>query len=396
MPLHWQHGGQHDDRLPRQLRNTANDVLRVFELNEYSLHLMHDKDVLGPRGRLWPDLEQAGQMRFGSAFVALASALLMLEEGIRHPNLARNHDHLTVSSGRWEEGSGICAVGGVKRKTRAVAEFPRKSAPCIRNWFLPAHNVSEATETLEEMGSQVLLQSLPASNANPRRALARLLAVSGVRPGPDADLNALTAYYEFLRAWDTDKADKYYNEELFDQVIDRCVVDQRAFVARPKCLISVVSSPALIGIATNLFRPENVLILFTEGDPADRQRGQNVSEYADRANQAEKMVTKAGANPIKSGFVFQPQLSGRNLQASVTRNMMAQVHDILERFPAGQLMWDVTSGLRVFTLAMHNRLARHGDWMLCLSHVWSGQRNHRIPLTESVLLWRHGHDAWEE
>ncbi len=62
----------------------------------------------------------------------------------------------------------------------------------------------------------------------------------------------------------------------------------------------------------------------------------------------------------------------------------------LDEFPGGSVMWDMTSGTKLFNFVMLNSLARPGDWMLYIKQEWSGQRDERIPLTESAILWQHG------
>ena len=392
LPLHWQKGGTHDNRLPPGLSDTADQVASVLNAPGYSLHLMLPGQD-GPSEKLLPDIAELqkpdARIPFESAFPALACGVKML---IEH----KFPDYQTACTGAWQEGRGIVSVGKLPEKTEAVFSFPRGAAQRgIRNWFVPSdENANQAATRLRELSrsTDLMIRPLARRTTDVDRVLAPLLASSGIRPQPDAEFAVLQTYYQWLLEKNVAEAEDYYNRVLYEQIGQRFLSHPGSMDPRPTHFVSVVSTPALIGLAHQLFRFTKVLILHTAPERSYGPQDHHPLDYSDRAQQAEQLLNLAPDDCEVSPIVFRVELAGRALRRDVAEEMAKSIVPFLEGTNAGQVMWDTTSGLRIFSHSLEKRFARHGDWMLNLMSQWSPHSNNRIPFTESVLLWRHGED----
>ena len=392
LPLHWQKGGTHDTRLPPGLSSTAEQVTGVLNTPGYSLHLMLPGQP-GPTDPLLPDiaeLQKAGaRMPFESAFPALACGLKMLIEN-------KNPDYQTACTGAWQEGRGIVSVGKLSEKTEAVFSFPRGGVqPGIRNWFVPSdENVNQAAKRLETLSpsGDLMIRPLARRTNDIDRVLAPILASSGVQPQPDADFAVLQTYYQWLLDKDVAAAEDFYEQVLYEQIGQRCLSHPGSMDPKPTHFVSVVSTPALIGLAHQLFRFEKVLILHTAPEGSFEPSDRHPLDFSGRARQARQLTRLTQIDCDVQPIVYRGDLAGRELLMDVAREMARHIDPFLSGTTAGQVMWDTTSGLRLFSHSLEKRFARQGDWMLNLASQWSPYTNNRIPFTESVLLWKHGED----
>jgi hypothetical protein len=388
LPLHWKTDGPHDQRLPALLRNTADQVRQVLGAPSASLHLMLPGQT-GPAEKVFPDAHQGAG--FESAFVALACGLRMLQ-------VDQAPDYRTAATGAWD--GRLVRVGHLQEKTRAVAEFPRGGVERrLVNWYVPeGENAAEAERTLKHLkredGQLALnIRSLSALQPDVSRALAPLFASAGLKPDDHADPSALQAYYQWLQATDPDQADDYYRDVLYQQICRRALADPGPMEPRPTHLVSVVSSPPLIGLADQLFRFERILVLYTVPEGAVVAGQTHPLDFSPRAVEAQRLITGSADKCSLQRFVYRAERIGHELRLDVARAMAEPIETFLDGIAPGRVMWDTTSGLRLFSHMLEKRFARPGDWMVYLNHQWSARTNRRVPLTESVLVWKHG-ESW--
>lgn len=384
LPVHWKHGGTHDPRLPGMVRQVADEALQALGSNSYSLHMMLPGQT-GPTQPFLPDVTD--EMK--SAFASLACGLQMLEKGCRP-------DFRTIATGRYATGR-IVPVSHIREKTLGVMEFPpRQSEKRFTTWFVPAGEGCDiAARTIEEhdltasQPTQLMLRQFP-EFSDLQKQLNSLLACSGVRPDAASDFGVLQDYYQWLQALDFNEGNKYYNEVLYKQIVDRGFVGGLPDEVRPTHFVSVVSTPALIGLAHRLFRFENVLILHTVPEiviPGQQQR----IDFSEKAKQAKDLIEIGFQKNVSiQPFKYRAGLAGMNLWDSLASNLRQHVEPFIKNVQPGRVMWDMTSGLRVFSHVLEKKFARRSDWMLTINQQWSAQQGNRIPCTETLLVWQHG------
>jgi hypothetical protein len=385
LPVHWKTDGTHDLRLPALLRDTADQVRQVLDAPDASLHLMLP-DQEGPREEVFPDAHQGAG--FESAFAALACGLRMLQ-------VDQAPDYRTAATGKWD--GRLVQVGHLQQKTRAVAEFPRGGGQRrIVNWYVPeGENAAEADRTLEDLqrhGSKLSLnvRTLSALQPHVLRALAPLFASAGLRPDDQADPSVLQAYYQWLQSTDPGQAEDYYSQVLYQQICRRALADPGPMEPRPTHLVSVVSSPALIGLADQLLQFQHILVLYTVPEIHVAPAEPHGLDFAQRAQQVKQLIDGGADKCSLRPFVYRAERIGHDLLQDVAQEMAEPIRSFLDGIAPGRVMWDTTSGLRLFSHTLEKRFARPGDWMLYLHHQWSARTNQRVPLTESVLIWKHG------
>lgn len=381
LPVHWRlENGGHDNRLPNRLRAVADDVLKVLGLNGYTLHLMLPEQK-GPNQAFLADANDD----MNSTFASLACGLTMLIKEV-FP------DFRTVCTGRYSNGL-ITRVAHVSEKTVAALEFPpRALEKRMVNWFVPSGDAcDEATKTIESYDKSMATPTALTIRSFPEfrnfdQQLNALLASSGVCPDPQADFGVLQDYYQWLLALNVDQANAYYDEVLYEQILQRGFVDSSPRDARPTHFVTVVSSPALIGLAHRLFRFKHVLILFTV-PAADGPL--NRVDFSGRAHQARNLIQQADGILVKE-FIYRPELTGQELWHDLETEMTEHIRSFVGGADPGLVMWDMTSGLRIFSHVLEKSFAREGDWMLAINQQWSSQQQNRIPCTETLVAWQHG------
>ncbi|MCA9259606.1 MAG: hypothetical protein KDA61_10425 [Planctomycetales bacterium] len=383
-PLHWVADREHDGRLPNGLRRVADHVLAQLQLRGYGLQLMLPGQK-GPRLPLFSDLDEDME----SAFAPLACGLEMLREQVR-PGLR------TASTGRYVDGA-IGAVGHVAAKTQAVLEFPPRSpTKRLTHWFVPAGEcVRVARETAARRAARSIRSTPLEVRGFPevddfRRQLSALAACSGVEPPATSDFAVLQDHYQWLQSLSASEADDYYHRTLYPQIVRRGFVDGPPPDARPTHFVTVVSSPPLIGLAHELFRFERTLIMYTSPTEA-ASISENRSDFHQRAEEARRLIDpKRRAGVVVAPIRYRPELAGASLWSSLRCEMENSVLQFIRDVGRGRVMWDMTSGLRIFSHVLEKSFARPGDWMLTINQQWSAQRGNRIPCTETIVAWKHG------
>lgn len=383
LPVHWQSGGVHDGRLPLSLRATADEVLRVLGLPGHSLHLMLPGQR-GPDREFLPDVTDD----MGSAFAALGGGLRMLQT-------QTSPDFLTVCTGRFENGR-IAPVSHVFQKTKAVLEFPpRSEVKRFRNWIVPpGSGIDEVSKAIAAFGNDSSATQLTvrvfSETGDIQQQLNTLLACSGMRPDPGASFVDLQDFYQWVIEHDPNQANEYYQKVLYQQILERGFVGGPPSEARPTHFVAVVSSPELIGLAHRLFRFERALILYTAAADASSPDSKN-ADFSDRATAAKGLIEGDGCpDALPAPIEYQPTLSGPALWKSIRDAMSPHVNEFLKGVQPGGVMWDMTSGLRIFSHVLEKSFARRGDWMLAINQQWSSRRGIRIPCTETLAVWKHG------
>jgi len=386
LPMHWQRGGEHG-LIPPMLKQLANKVLHAMNVTGYSLHLMLPGQK-GPSEVLLSDVND----EVNSGFCALACGLKMLLENV-------SPDYRTVCTGKWE-GDGIKKISHAEQKTRTVFEFPRGALErYIHHWFVPTgDNTEQASKELEALflkspDHPITLRQFP-SSGDIHKSLCPLFARSGVKPQDEAEFSVLQEYSQWLRQHDQDAADEYYRETLYKQICVRGL-GREEMDPKPTHFVAVVSSPALIGLAQELFRFSNVLILYSmpdDDDDPEAHSPQHHLNFSEKAGNAKELISR-GTSPncriVPESFMYRANLSGSTLIRDLAKEFENPISEFLADVEPGLVMWDMTSGLRLFSHLLEKRFTRNGDWMLSLNHQWSAHFDHRIPCTETIVFWRH-------
>jgi hypothetical protein len=312
-------------------------------------------------------------------------------------------DFRTVCTGKYSNGV-IAPVKEIPSKTNAVLDFPPRSAEKrFRSWFVPqGMPQEEAASVIEEFNKNsnssptaVTLRTFP-EVGDLARQLDALMACSGVCPNPASDFGVLQDFYQWLMNLDRDEAGRYYSEVLYKQILDRGFIGGGPPAdARPTHFVTVVSSPALIGLAHRLFQFEHVMILHTA--PVQEVPGRSSRiDFSKQAQQARNLFPEGTQRNVQiKPFKYQPELAGKQLWDSLKEGFAQHLGSFIENVDAGRVMWDMTSGLRIFSHVLEKSFARPGDWMLAINQQWSPQHENRIPCTETLVAWRHSQKEHE-
>ncbi len=157
-------------------------------------------------------------------------------------------------------------------------------------------------------------------------------------------------------------------------------------------MIAAVSTPELIGIAVQLFQIKSVLLFHTidENDVPDELKG--VCEFSEKAQAAKMLAVQGGCDPENIQLVpipFGGERSKSNAWSYIEERVRRPIEDFLGGDASQSTLWEMTSGLRVFSHVFEKQFARKGDLMCVISSLWRADRSVRIPLTEELIVWSH-------
>ncbi|HBJ35202.1 MAG TPA: hypothetical protein DDZ51_10700 [Planctomycetaceae bacterium] len=153
-----------------------------------------------------------------------------------------------------------------------------------------------------------------------------------------------------------------------------------------------VSTPALVGIAVELFRVKRVLMFYTipADDVADELR--SAVDFTERMHAASSLAVAAGCPEeaiVSIPVAFGGAESRGQAWSYLEGKLATAISDFRRSSESGSLLWECTSGLRVFPHLFEKCFAQRGDQLMVLSSLWQSQSDHRIPLTEELILWTH-------
>jgi hypothetical protein len=215
-----------------------------------------------------------------------------------------------------------------------------------------------------------------------------------LEPDPETSpFPVLQMWYRRLLRLDPNAADGYYKSVLYRQIAARFLSHPGDLVPRPTSFVSVVSTPAIIGLAQELFGFRQVLVLYTIPDPESLEStDKHPNDSTARAEEVSALLKGKCLSVECQPFAYRSSLSGQAIRSDVTEAMRKPVTQFLQGAAPGEVMWDTTSGLRLFSLTLEKVFARPGDWMLNIA-AQRESNNQLIPFTENVLVWKHG-DSW--
>ena len=396
LPLHWKICTNKGDtvgddlRLPNELLEIANQVRNLFQseigTRSVSLNLLLNHHPANTTlKKLFADLPE--NFGFGSAFASMAIALKMLLLDIEP-------DFKTISTGSWDNDR-IGTVGNIDLKTEAVRRFPygishpnpEGSRATFTDWFVPDGNLPQAKSAAEQSEfnrDDFKILGFDASSSTPERVLGTALASSGAAPGKNATLTELATFQQFLlEKGSTQQAEQFYRSHIFEKVNELFVLDKKIEQVEEFTLIVAVSTPAIVGICCRAFPVKKVIIVYTD------------QSMITRATDAMQFAEAAGVKDVElKQFDYDPKLTGQSLLDHTSSGLQKAVKDELSQTEPGKIMWELTSGLRLFTHILEKKLARKGDWMIHISQPWDATTNYRIPFTESLIVWQHG-NSWD-
>jgi len=402
LPLHWQFNAVDDRRLPPGLIAQAVRVRETMSAkhprsSSFGLRWMLSTAQPAPIARVFP--EAIDRDAWSSAWLPLAGGLVSAIQG-RRPDLG------VIASGAWNSAHGIHSVGSIDEKTRAVVgcgfdrtDDARDPAwPVFHTFCVPdGSNKRDAEKTRDRLAGLAatplrvvpMLQNL----ADPTQSIGRFVAAQGGEPPEDCrDFAELTAFYQWLRGNDVVRANGFYEHRLYPQVVRGCIGGNGRSVTANSGLVVAVSTPALVGIAVELFRVKRVLMFYTipADDVADELR--SAVDFTGRMHAASSLAVAAGC-PEEAIVSIPVALGGAESRGQawsyLEGKLATAISDFRRSSESGSLLWECTSGLRVFPHLFEKCFAQRGDQLMVLSSLWQSQSDHRIPLTEELILWTH-------
>lgn len=407
LPLHWAAGCGDDSRLPPALRFQAEQARAALvndfpAVRRYGLQWLLSSQQPPPLMDVFP--EETLSDHWVSAWLPLAAGLLSAVKG-------RLADPAVAATGQWNERQGVGSVGEIAAKTqtlmRCYATLESEQPPTVdRDWpefhtfCVPdGPNRNEAIKTndclTKEAGVAPLrIVPMQPGHSTAQAAIGRLVAAQGMEPADHCDdFLELTAYYQWMRKHDATMASDYYRRRLYPRVAEACRGTLGSEPeAMPGSLVAAVSSPALIGIAVELFRIERLLLFYTVPGEDVPEELRGAVDFTQRMQQAVALATAAGCQPHDIQTQAIPfggeGMRGRSWEY-LSRVLPPHVRRFRRKGTGDQLIWECTSGLRVFPHVFEKEIARSGDVLMVLSSLWQNREDNRIPLTEEVILWKH-------
>jgi hypothetical protein len=349
LPLRWAADADHSPRLPRGLRDLAERAVTALRpAGRFGLRLDD------PLERDGIDLSAAG-LDCASAWAAVAGGLVLLAEG-------GEPDRGVWATGAPTAEGGVGPVGDLARKLALAG------ACGARRVFVPETQVEEARAAAGGPGVAPLR-----AGADVRRGLAAYLAELDAPPPRDetaAGRERRADYYLRLAGRDAGRADAYYRADLLASIVARCRA-QAADLACPAAprLVTVASdSPELVLLAVEALRPRRCLVLHT-ADEGGRTRRDAVLQ----------LLAGNGVGCVPEPAPFD---DGDALPAELSAATAAFVG------AAADVVFDLTPGSKLMSLALALRVARPGDWLLYLRHRRVGR--YVRPFSERLQVWRAG------
>jgi hypothetical protein len=362
LPLCWVPDRPHSPRLPTEVRLVAEDALRVLQelpsVRRGSWGLQPGGEV----GAL--DL---GPVPFGAAsgWAALAAGLILAaEKCLPNPRV--------WATGRWESFGGIGRVDHLPAKLELAHEHE------VEEFFVPAEQAAELAATAEPGTPRI--RSLYGAR-DPRAALRDYLARLDAPP-PISDTGdekrKVAAYY--LRLLDRDPAGgkQYYQEQLLPAIVRQCRAQAETlpWSKPPACLVSIASdNPELVYLAVEALRPRRCLVLYT---PDYKEKG--ILKRALSALEKNSVGCCCRPSPFTDGDDMETQM------ATAIRAFTADAHP-------EEVIFDLTPGHKLMSLALAYSVAQPGNWLLYLRHRREG--NAVVPFSERLLAWPAG-QSWAQ
>lgn len=364
LPVRWTASTATDSRLP----------LPLVKLSEAILDQLHEDPAV--KTSSWQlhmgvnvDLSQltADDFRTASAWAPLAAGLLLAARRL-------TPEPAVWATGAWDQRGGVAAIEGLDAKLAAAAALG------ARVIFVPAANAPEARTWCSSHAPHLKLHFLPADATEPQRALEPYLSIMG-HPPPlprdesDEDMHRCVTYYQLLPNRDERRTDFYFSHLMSTLVTrHRQDVHVRWPGCRPEHLVTVVSeSPEMVTLNAQVTGARRCLLLCSK--PGTR----TMMPFLHRIMEHLKAQ---GVECVPGWF-----------DLGTHQSLLHQFDTLTARFlPVGvdpkAVVYDLTPGKKPMTLALA-QLARPGQWLLYLDHVFSPERRAEAG-TEAFELWQAG------
>lgn len=385
LPLIWVRQTAHSAALPVSLRRVADDVIHTVRKHEergsdqWGLHLAVESDTSPNFGDLSAEL-----FDFRSGWVALAGTLLAARRDV-----ATNP--LVWATGCWEADAGVIEVGGLEHKLRLADEYFSSTGGDrrIERWFMvPSANLIEANRLAAQSRSRFTPVAIPAAQLNPGLALSGYLALLRVRPPEDSPVEAHVAYYKSILADDQDLAENYYQTILYPLVVRNCRERMGSVDPQPTHLVTVVSpNNELVRLAVEVFQIKECILLYTvPGEQSAYTR--QILDMSTPAQQAVEQCASVGCKTHPIPFTYDASRSEFREELSQTIRELVEPH--IQHIAPQHVAFDMHSAHKIFNYVFDHAVARPGNLMYWIDHLWFPAFRTQHPLTERFVVWRAG------
>jgi hypothetical protein len=355
LPVQWCEGPAADRFLPERLRDLAARVVRhLHPKRAWSLHRFSPFDEI--------DLSPLdGMLQHESGWVSLAGGLHIADRGGKpRPKV--------WATGCWDGDGGIVEPGGIEVKL-ALA---RKRG--VEEFFVPEELAPRLPQERPRIGR------LRTGLLSPADALQDYLAALDAPPGPNAERDLRIEYYLRQREGHP-KTREYYRENLLPEVVRerRRQMEKEEPGWSPTHLVTVVSgSPELIHLAVRVLQAEQCLLLYIEsenGDEINNRMRNTALDLAAELNGAKDLKIKAECKAFPEN-------------ERMAEVMWQHITSFAGGTPDGRLVFDVTPGSKLMTLALEYlaRTFRPESSLLYVSKKMDGNR--LVPLSERLSRWQ--------
>ena len=330
LPLEWRREEQHSLRLPRGLAEEAERILAAVGIEGLSLHLQAELKETGG------SLEEIA-FRYESAWAALAAGAIILDQG------GENFGDLLVSAA-WQPEPGAGAAGHLSHVNGIAAKVEAAAAHCARLLFLPRANEEEARAAAAALGaaaSGIELRFIASTTAKPRDALQAIL-LELESPPTRRDGWGFDHRVRYHRRLSADRGERYYVDELLDDVVDRLMLRVRAdhrLQGINRLVLVASTSPGGAFLLTQLFDPGEVLLVHDDNLPGGQPV---VAELAGRLHSLPRAA--GGSRQVQSHEIA----TGDDFQTQVQHI----IREWIGSEDAKQIFIDVTLGHRDFLFAL--------------------------------------------
>lgn len=358
LPLYWtQDKTEHDRRLPRGLRDLADDIIEQIGVSGWTLQF--DADCLPA------DFAQVSVAKenWQSAWAPLYGGLRLANDGLL--------PHTSIfATGAWS--GSLQPVTGLVQKARVAKEFGASQ------FFYPENCARKEINQLQDEFEQSseFLQPIKAAN-KPGIALADYLAALAEEPAESDSDEQFDAYY-VLRPGNQNQT--FYLERIKSRIAKR-VREQKADLIRQnagRTLVSWISGGnELIDVAIECFQPSRLILFKTEKYDTDK-----VFE------RIEKLCQKQEPN-IGLELVSFPE----NRSIDELRNLVSEA--LHQRIKDDSALLDLTLGKVSMSLCLYDYSRKNyvsdNDCVTGVRQLYwdtkSNENNRLIPSTTTPTVW---------
>lgn len=383
VPFYWVARSQHDSRLPASILSIAtkaeNSIRSAGSEEGESWGLALHPEFLD---EYQYDLSQLTCISFDSAWASLVAGLwTAIHQSPVDPEV--------LVTAQWDNGH--MQVGGIPDKLQAATRHR------IERVFLAPSNMDEAKEWNLQNGEPLELIPLVV-HANSLKSLGPVLCAMDVRPPSNSSHEVRVEYYRRLLRYDDDKAEGYYREELFAEIVLRCRTQicervtqlavsyssspTRKFQPGPistdsalssplqiKQLVTVASkSPNLVLLGVALFQPEELLLIHTQD--AD---GEDLMRDVQQRLSGEPIRVQAAPFEIDS--------------PTMQEDLKHRILSFLGYGQADQMIVDLTPGKKLMSLVIAESVPTSA-WNFLIDSSQMANSKVARPFTEKVHLWQ--------